>query len=155
MGVARKTNAPTGDNDEGKNTKKPKYAFKALIYYNDPYQTESDQSIDGGDSDLDVDGNIIKGGTRKLTPEEFEEYWANMGESKGTENENDGAKESEMDAEATVDNKNNDKEHDENEEKSGGDEVGGIGCPKTLHDITNESYWIGDTRATTHLTNCK
>ena len=39
---------------------------------------------DGGSSDLDTDGNIIPGGTKMLTPEEFEEIFANMGESKNS-----------------------------------------------------------------------
>ena len=38
---------------------------------------DKDQSIDGGNSNLDADGNIVPGGTRQLTPEEFEEYLSN------------------------------------------------------------------------------
>ena len=49
----------------------------SIIYDRDPYMTETDQSVDSGDSDLDVDGNII-GRTRPLTHEEFEELVAHM-----------------------------------------------------------------------------
>ena len=73
-------------NDENEETTQT-HKYSGPIYYRDPYETDTDQSIDGGDSDLDTEGNIIPGGTRRLTPEKFEEYFANMGDSK--ENEKD------------------------------------------------------------------
>ena len=54
----------------------------AIIYDRDPYQMDTDQEIDSGDSDLDTEGNIIPGGTRMLTREEFDEYFEHMGETK-------------------------------------------------------------------------
>ena len=54
----------------------------------------------------------------------------------------------------SIENLNIDDENNNNEtDSSNGDEVGAAGIPTTLSDISNEEYWIGDTGATTHLTN--
>ena len=58
------------------------------VYDRDPYETDTDQSIDGGDSDLDEDGNIIQG-PRPLTPEEYMAYLREMGKSKERNQEAD------------------------------------------------------------------
>ena len=73
-----------GIEDEIKNVKT---TWKGVVYDRDPYETDTDQSKDGGSSDLDVDGNIIQGKTRRLTPEEYEEFIINMGGTKSNEDE--------------------------------------------------------------------
>ena len=45
-------------------------------------------------------------------------------------------------------------DNDENQDRDNDGEVGAVSMPTTLQDISGKEYWIGDTSATTHLTNC-
>ena len=141
-------------------------------YDRDPYETDTDQSIDGGSDDLDVDGNIIPMPMRTLNAEELNVLLDDEVVDEQVLNEALAWRDSmqmvlNTDAMAFNERKT---EYEENEEFDyeddddsngtddancdGKNEVGNVAVPKTLDDISGKDFWIGDTGATTHLTNC-
>ena len=129
-------------------TSRSNTTWTGVTYYRDPYQTDSDQSVDGGSSDLDTEGNIIEGGTRKLTPEEFEEYISNMGETKDNDEKED------EDITASQDHHND--HHDDSDTKQERKHIDAIYIEEEVNamEYLEDDYesWLADTGASCHVT---
>ena len=156
----------------GTNVETNNVPYVGPTYDRDPYETDTDQSIDGGSDDLDIDGNIIPMPMRTLNANELDELlddeivnervlnealaWRdamqmimNMNarpffERKTIEDVDDA---SDGDDDASAYELSDEKFDDESE-------MGNVVTPTTLDEITGKEFWIGNTGATTHLTNC-
>ena len=146
-------------------------------YYRDPYETDSDQSVDGTSEDLDVDGNIIGQG---IPFDAFDALIENTDESERFEpprtyanedfeallnmdEEFDGSDDEEVinhtlafrAAMLAAVARERAEDHEADESKESKDEVNLVSV-STVEDIMNDDeVWIGDSGATAHTTYVK
>ena len=161
----RDTDAIDDDNQEHNNNEtgitKPNKKYIGITHDRDPYDTDTDQSIDGNSDDIDENGNILRG-LRELTLEEFEEYSMNMGESK-THNDDDEEKEEgdqsvifgpPLPPDMLELRRLNDEDTDDEGEET--KEIKAIYMNEEVNALESEDgweIWLGDTGASCHVTN--
>lgn len=138
-------------NNEASKEKEDQYI--GPTYFRDPYETDTDQEIDDGSSDLDEHGNIIQGEMRRLIPEEFNQWFnANVQEEEENSTHQEVAMDEEENGEELSEEENtNDCKCESKEDHDSVNVVMTREGDNIKNEETIWETWLADTGASCHV----